>query len=329
MSSESTGERDADPGVSALAKLDFVGPPLNRAQLDDRVSAIAGALDVPVDRARVLVGSLVAAQMLPFGTVVKGGIGVKLRLGETGTRATRDVDVVTRDREQFLADLNQRLTAGWGTVPPSKGQLKKNADAPPRVAFSGTARPGKQARPEGVVPEYLMEPYFITLEFMGTGWAKVFVEVAQDEIGGLEYADLEPEVAGQVAAVGAVLGFGVFTAVPLISLEQQLAQKIHAATQPESDRAHDLVDIQLLWRAGTDGGQGLDVPLLGELCRRTFAYRHAHNWPPVVWMPDILDPAYQSARDEAGPRVVVATLAEANEWLRQRIAEVVATTPTP
>ncbi len=237
------------------------------------MTAIADALDVTSARARVLVSSIIVAQMLPANTVVKGGIGVKLRLGEVGTRATRDVDVVACDREQFLAELAERLETGWGTVPPSRGALKKDAQAPPRLAFSGKVRPGKQARPDSVPPAYLMEPYNVTLHFMGSPWAAVPLEAAHDEIGGIEHAESSPEV---------------------------------------------------------DGRQGLDLPLLAQLCQRTFDYRHTHDWPPASALPGLLDPAYQTARDEVGPDVELApTLADATAWLAERIAETAATTPRP
>jgi hypothetical protein len=40
--------------------------------------------------------------------------------------------------------------------------------------------------------------------------------------------------------------------VELIDQEHQIAQKIHAVTDPDYARAHDLVDLQLLWDAGPD-----------------------------------------------------------------------------
>lgn len=98
--------------MAALAALEHPAPPITRIELEERVAAIAGALDIPVQRATVLVKSVVVAQMLPDGVVVKGGIGVKLRLGEVGTRATRDVDVVAQDRANFLTELNRRLETG-------------------------------------------------------------------------------------------------------------------------------------------------------------------------------------------------------------------------
>jgi hypothetical protein len=269
----------------------------------------------------VLVSHVIVAQMLPEGAVVKGGIGVKLRLGEVGTRATKDMDLVARDRTNFLTGLNQKLQAGWGTVPASKGALRKNPDAPPRLAFSGQARPDKQAQPGGVPTDYLMDPYSVTLHFMGTPWKKVPVEVGHDEIGGLEHADYPTEVADQIAAIGRVLCFGDLAPVPLISLEQQIAQKIHAATEPNSQRAQDLVDLQLLWHAAAIGGQGLDLPMLADRCRRTFAYRNAHAWPPTAAMSHVLEAAYQAAKTEGSP-VLAETLAEACAWLNARIEEI-------
>ena len=180
-----------------------------------------------------------------------------------------------------------------------------------------------------------MKPYNVTLHFMNSPWAAVPLEVAHDELGGAEYADEAVEIAEQIAAVGAVLGFGVLAPVPLISLEQQIAQKIHAVTHPQSERAHDLVDLQLLWHAGTDGRHGLDLPLLAQLCQRTFDFRHTHSWPPVATMPDLLEPAYQTARDEAGDGHVelaqegglALTLVDATTWLSDRIAEISGTEP--
>jgi hypothetical protein len=317
--------------MAALAALEYPGPPVTQVALNERVAAIAGALDIPVRRARVLISSVLVAQMLPDGVVVKGGIGVKLRLGEVGTRATTDVDVVAPDRANFLNELNQRLETGWGAVPASKGALKKDPDAPPRLAFSGRARSDRQPQPDGVPAQYLMEPYAVTLDFMGTSWARVPVEVGHDEIGGLELTDNLTKLAEQVVAVGAVLGFGELAPVPLMSLEQQIAQKIHAATEPDSQRAHDLVDLQLLWEVAAEGGEELNLPVLADLCRRTFSYRARHRWPPKAAMSEVLEPAYTAAKEDARPYVesngasvapLAETLKQACAWLDARIEQI-------
>ncbi|WP_431310197.1 nucleotidyl transferase AbiEii/AbiGii toxin family protein [Litorihabitans aurantiacus] len=58
-------------------------------------------------------------------------------------------------------------------------------------------------------------------------------------------------------------------------LEHQIAQKLHAVTDPAYERAHDLVDLQLLWRADPD------LPRLRDLCERTFDWRRRQPWPPL------------------------------------------------
>jgi Nucleotidyl transferase AbiEii toxin, Type IV TA system len=275
----------------------------------------------------VLIRSIIVAQMLPDGVVVKGGIGVKFRLGEVGTRATTDVDVVAQDRADFLRELNERLSTGWGAVPASRGALKKNPDAPPRLAFNGQARPDRQPQPGDVPAEYLMKPYNVTLNFLGRPWASVPVEVAHDEIGGLEQTDVTTQLAEQIVAVGRILGFGELEPVRLISLEQQIAQKIHAATEPASERAHDLLDLQLLWEVAAEAGKGLDVPLLANLCRRTFQYRARHGWPPTAAMSEVLEPAYAAAKEEARSYAESAipfaeNINEACAWLNELIEEI-------
>ncbi|MPV50685.1 hypothetical protein GCG21_11850 [Pseudactinotalea sp. HY160] len=63
-------------------------PPRNITQLNERLAEVAEGLVIPVARARVMLCTLVVAQMLPEAVAVKGGMGIKLRLGESGTRAT-------------------------------------------------------------------------------------------------------------------------------------------------------------------------------------------------------------------------------------------------
>lgn len=199
-----------------------------------------------------------------------------------------------------------------------------------------------------------MQPYRVSLSFLGHGWTGVKLEVAHDEIGGISYTDHDSEPAEQLTAIAAVLGLGELKPVPLISLELQIAQKIHAVTEPGSDRAHDLVDLQLLWHAGTSSGtaagESLDLPLLTTLCERTFAFRQRHPWPPVDFtMPDLLEEAYRKALEEARttpdtgdhepdngepnddePQTHKATadladtMADATAWLNDRLAELTA-----
>ena len=65
-------------------------------------------------------------------------------------------------------------------------------------------------------------------------------------------------------------------------VEHQVAQKIHACTlvgrkTHKNDRAHDLVDLQIL-----DQEQGIDREKAAGVTKRLFAVRYTHPWPPVV-----------------------------------------------
>lgn len=65
--------------------------------------------------------TLIVSQMLPEAVAVKGGMGIKLRMGETGTRATSDLDVSSGQRGvDFEESFREQLAQGWGEVPPPK-----------------------------------------------------------------------------------------------------------------------------------------------------------------------------------------------------------------
>lgn len=121
-----------DAVETALARLRDEGPPLNLAQLNQRVADIADVLRVPESRVRQLLGAVIIAQLLPSGTSIKGGMGLKMRLGERGTRATRDLDVAAADQAKAAALLAERLAKGWGSVPASRRELQKDPAAPSR-----------------------------------------------------------------------------------------------------------------------------------------------------------------------------------------------------
>lgn len=317
---------------AALADLAAAPAPQTQADLDRRVRAVAGCLGIPEQRARRLLAAVVVAQMLPDGVMVKGGIGAKIRLGETGTRATSDLDVATRDQQRAVADLKDRLKQGWGTVPASKKQLKADPSAPARTAFFGELREGRQGnRPRGVDDAYLMDRYLAPVHFISAKWtlATVTVEIGVDEFEGSSLSAPDYVMNDQVDAAVAALGCGAPRAVPVMSLEQQLAQKIHAVTDPEETRGHDLVDIQLLWQAGMTVSGGLDLDALAGLCARTFAFRApgraaggrgAHDWPPRTGSLDDLGLAYETALVEARaglddvPDGVARDLTTAQQW---------------
>ncbi len=88
------------------------------------------------------------------------------------------------------------------------------------------------------------------------------------------------------------LGFGGIAppSFPVISREQQFAEKVHAYTLPRGDRVNtrtkDLIDMLLLIRQGK-----IDNPRLAAAIKATFAKRATHPMPrkleppPSEWEP--------------------------------------------
>jgi hypothetical protein len=298
-----------------------VTPPLNVTQLNDRLAQAARELGIPVARARVMLCTLIVSQMLPDAVAIKGGMGIKLRFGERGTRATSDLDLSTCSRgEEFEQVFRARLAEGWGTVPPSKGERRRSPDAPDRVAFTASVRVAKLHDPGLARPEYVMHPYRVSIAFLGNAWGALDVEVSDPEIG--LHAHPRKEIDGELAWFGGYFSFGELQPVELVDLEYQIAQKIHAVTDPAYERAHDLVDLQILWNVEPD------LPLLNRLCVGTFGWRNQQLWPPLpLRQMEGWALAYADAREETevnGHTPVLANVAVARDWLGEIIERIAA-----
>jgi hypothetical protein len=305
--------------VAGGAEVNNLTPPLNVTQLNARLTEVARGVGIPVSRARVLLCALIVSQMLPDAVAVKGGMGLKLRFGERGTRATSDLDVFTRTRgEAFEKAFQARLFQGWGTVPPSRGQQSRDPRAPARVAFRATLRAMKVYNPGLARPESVMHPYRVSLSFLGKAWGSVEVEVSDLDIEADAHG--REDIDGEVMSFAAEFGFGTLHRVNLVDVEYQIAQKIHAVTDPRYQRAHDLVDLQVLWMAGPN------LTALHDLCVAIFDRRAEQVWPPLPlrsmsgW-----NLAYADARQEteaAGERLVLPNVEEARAWLAHVIEHV-------
>lgn len=288
-----------------------VEPPTTIAQLSSSLEKVSSELGVPVARVRRMLCTLIVSQMLPDAVAIKGGMGVKLRMGERGTRATADLDVSTKQRgEVFEEEFRARLAQGWGAVPASKGSRRRDPDAPDRVAFTATLKPQPLHDPGLAQTQYLMHPYRVTLSFLDREWAGLDVEVSDPEIE--PHARTRRAVDDELIELNAHFGFGELQPVELVDLEYQIAQKIHALTDPEYARAHDLVDLQLLWSAGPD------LSAVRVFCQRTFTFRRAQSWPPLpLRAMEGWELAYNEAREETevgGNSLVLADIASAREW---------------
>ena len=102
--------------------------------------------------------------------------------------------------------------------------------------------------------------------------------------------------------------------MPVLAIDHQIAQKLHACTAPGSERAHDLVDLQLLITA-----ENCDLALVGQTARRLFRSWHGHEWPPTVTVGPAWEGVYAVACEGLD---VHQDLTAAGEWTNDLIAHI-------
>lgn len=238
------------------------GPPPHAASLRQRMQNIAKRRGTTDERISVVVCNTVISQMLPPG-VIKGGTAMKLRIGESGSRFTPDVDGSRRadmTLEEYLDALEENLRNGWG-------------------GFTGRLVPKTAPAPAGVPEEYVMRPFEVKLAYLGNPVKTLVFELGRDEVGSTETAVVR--VASDILDLFEELELPLPEPVPVLATEHQIAQKLHACTTPNflggNDRAHDLVDLQLLVEDDPP-----DLAKLDEVGRRLFAARRVGDWPPEV-----------------------------------------------
>lgn len=267
-----------------------VEPPRRVADLRREIGALARDMGTTERRLMALFGNMVLAQMLP-DSAIKGGTGLKLRLGERLTRETPDLDTAYRgDLDTFHDELTARLTAGWG-------------------GFTGAATMGARRAPTSVPAAYAMQPFRVTLRYHGKVFKAIDLEVGYDELR----ATTEPpelRMPSEVVELFEALGLPTPAPVRVQPLHHQVAQKIHAVTAPGSDRAHDLVDLQLTLPLTDDA-------LVATTTRRTFAYRDQHPWPPTAVAGPDWDSLYAVAAEGLD---VLPTADAAVTWLNAYIS---------
>ncbi len=276
-------------------------PPSNLRSLQARIDNEAAARNQPVRRIMRAVANVAVGQMLP-PSVVKGGTAMKLRVGEPGSRFTPDFDA-SRSAEITLGDyideLADLLAAGWS-------------------GFTGTVEQEDAATPDGVPAEYVMQPFSIRLAFRGRHWLTVAFELSHDEIGSTKSHDLR--IADDLITLFESLGLETPAPIPVLALDHQIAQKLHACTYinpktGQNDRAHDLVDLQILEQEET-----IDMAAVGATAQRLFIARQGHDWPPTVVQYDRWETIYNEA---ASGLDVIDNVADAVAWANNFIARAV------
>jgi hypothetical protein len=252
--------------------------PSNLRSLETRVSNLARDRGRPLRRLQRVIANTVVGQVLPSG-VVKGGTAMKLRVGEAGSRFTPDLDAaraadVTLD--DYLEVLAAQLAEGWG-------------------GFTGELEELDPPQPEGVPDDYIMRPFVIRLAYRGRHWLSVPFELGHDEIGSTQRHELR--IADDIVELFEIIGLDTPDPIPLLALDHQIAQQLHACTAinartGRNERAHDLVDLQIL-----DQEEDIDYAALNATAERLFAARRSQSWPPTVVAYERWDTIYAEAAD--------------------------------
>ena len=273
-----------------------VSAPSNLTSLRARVRNAAIGDAKLTRRLELIVADTAVGQMLPPG-VVKGGAAIKIRLGEAETRATRDLDAARAadlSLEAYLELLDERLAAGW-------------------AGFTGTVRDLDGPSPKDVPVDYVMHPFQIRLSYRGSFWFNITFELGRDEIGSTSRPEVR--ISPSIVALFETLGLPKPGPIPLLPVDHQVAQKLHACTwldrNGNNDRAHDLVDLQLLVRE-----ERPDLGRVRRTARRLFQSRRAQTWPPTVVAHSDWDSLYRAAAEGLD---VIDRVDEAVSWANELI----------
>ncbi len=214
----------------------------------------------PVRRLNLRVASMMLAGALrravnDDGAVVfvtRGGVAMELRAGEKA-RVTGDVDLVLRgDPESLLAHLDASL-----------------ADDYEEFSFERNEPQPLELRPH--VRRIRVKVAFRTKPFM-----TLIVEVAPVEAGGDEIEEIAAHDLSTIGLDGPDI-------IPVLAVRWQIAQKLHAVTEPpprpggENPRYWDLIDLQLLQALTSE-----NLAPVKDACRRIFAARDQQHWPPQI-----------------------------------------------
>ena len=257
--------------------------------LDDAIRRLGGNTPQGFVQARTVMANAIVASMIPDG-VIKGGSALKMRFGDVATRFTIDLDTATAlDAALYAARLGASLRTGW-------------------EGFTGRVVPRSPASPKGIPDQYVMQPYDIKLDYFGKPWCTVPLEVGHNEIGDADVADwAELNDADELFKA---MGFPSPGRAPLMPLDHQIAQKLHAVSG-SGDRVRDLVDLQLIL-----GRAEIDLAATRKICERLFSYRQAQAWPPAISKGKDWDSLYASQAEGLG---VQPTVDDAVAWANDLI----------
>jgi hypothetical protein len=263
--------------------------PNSRRNLDIAINRILGQTVNP-QQVRTVIANTIIGQFLPEGAV-KGGSSLKFRYGDKATRFTRDLDAARAGAlKTYLDDLEAALKSEWN-------------------GFTGRIVRKEPAAPKDVPDEYIMQPFEVKLEYNGKSWVTVPLEIGHDEIGDTENPDRY--ISPDIVSLFKQLGFPAPNPIALMPISHQLAQKLHALSDEGSERAHDLIDLQIIVH-----NEEIDYIKTKEACIRLFASRKLQAWPPTVVKGDNWESLYDA---QTAALDVLTSLDDAVVWVNALI----------
>lgn len=273
--------------------MNYTAMPTSVRSLEQRIRNVEGSDGLALRR-RVGMALVVVGQMLPDGAI-KGGSAMALRYGR-GTRFTQDLDAArVQPIARFRSDFEDALSVGWS-------------------GFTGRLVEKSPPRPPAVPRAYVMQPFEVKIDYRGRPWCTVKFELGHNEIGDAD--EPEYQLSPDLVQLFMEVGLEAPKPVAVMRSDHQVAQKLHAVSSVGSERAHDLVDLQLL-----DKGEDLDLAQVVRTCSRLFDYRRQQAWPPIITPGARWDTLYIEAIDGLD---VLPVVEEAVAWVNNFVQRIVA-----
>lgn len=223
--------------------------------------------------------------------VIKGGSALELRY-ESKARTTQDIDLeFTGTLDEIHEVVAACVVAGWS-------------------GFGGRVLdPQPLSIPWGSVTGQRLS---VHLSYLGRPFANVPLEVVTRKSPHVEYVHslrLDP------------VGLPSPDPIPCLSLPYQVAEKLHACTDPldgerTNDRVSDLMDLILIEDLSPD----LDLSDTRMACVAVFEERSTHPWPPVVSFSPQLEQLWNALVADTG--FSITSLTDATERVNSSIAEI-------
>jgi hypothetical protein len=226
----------------------------SNSELSRKVQAATSAMGVTARRHRrwlavsalVEVFNIAVARGVIPRFLVKGGFALEFRF-HAEARASRDIDfVIPIEANRILDAAIEVLRLNWS------GFTFRIKGTPERREHSWR--------------------FDVNSLYQDREWSTFEVELVFDEI-----------IADERVAPIDFTAYGLLqpSDIPCMTVTEQIAQKLHAVTDPGENRPRDLIDIYLFDTRLSPN----DDDLRAE-CIRTFEQRRAHPWPPNIELRD-------------------------------------------